>query len=112
MLSVLDQPVIHGVIKSKGCTACHHPHASAHPLQLSNTGNDLCLGCHQEIKRIGNNHPVQGHPVSLKAIDKKAKKDRLSCVSCHTPHASDYPNLLEEEEVMKLCTRCHDKGGK
>jgi len=112
MQSILEQPVIHGAIRSKGCIACHNPHASTHPLQMNNTGNDLCLSCHQAIKQLGNNHPVQGHPVSIKTIDRKTKKERLSCLSCHSPHASENPSLLEEEEVMNLCVRCHDTGRK
>lgn len=112
MQDILSRPVVHGVLKDKGCIACHHPHASSHPRQLTNTGNDLCLGCHESIKRIGNNHPVQGHPVSIKDSSKKARGDKLSCISCHSPHASDFPKLLDEEEVMNLCTRCHTPGGK
>lgn len=107
MLSILSQPFVHGVLDAQGCIACHNPHASSHPLQLKNTGNALCLSCHDSIKRIGNNHPVQGHPVSIKASTNRSRKDRLSCVSCHSPHATDYPNLLDEEDVMTLCSRCH-----
>lgn len=112
MQDTLSQAFVHSVLKEKGCIACHNPHASTHRLQLNNTGNDLCLGCHDAIKRLGNNHPVQGHPVSIKSSNKKDRKDRLSCVSCHSPHATDFPMLIDEEEVMNLCTRCHDKGGK
>lgn len=110
MQSVLSQPVVHTVLRDKGCTACHNAHASSHPLQLTSAGNDLCLSCHDAIKRQGNNHPVLGHPVSIKDSKSRARKDRLSCVSCHSPHASDYPKLIDEEEVMNLCIRCHNTG--
>lgn len=111
MQEVLQQPVIHQVIKDKGCTVCHSPHGSGYPLQLPKTGNDLCYVCHQAIAKQANNHPVQGHPVLIKGMNKR-QRDRLSCISCHSPHASEFPKLLPEEEVVLLCTRCHAMGEK
>ncbi len=105
MQETLQQPVVHQVIKTKGCTACHNPHGSPYPLQLPSPANELCAVCHQEIAKQVNNHPVQGHPVFIKG--RGTQKDKLTCTSCHSPHASAFPKLLPEEEVMMLCTHCH-----
>jgi predicted CXXCH cytochrome family protein len=111
MQKTLQQPVVHQIIKDKGCTACHNPHGSAYPQQLPGTVSNLCSGCHPAIAKQANNHPVQGHPVFIKGVGKETK-DRLTCTSCHSPHASAFPKLLPEEEVMMLCTHCHPMGTK
>ena len=106
MKEVLQETVVHQVIKTKGCTACHHPHGSQYPLQLRDTVNKLCTSCHLAIAKQGDNHPVQGHPVQVKGSGRE-KREKLNCVSCHSPHASAFANLLPEEEMMMLCTHCH-----
>lgn len=105
------KPVIHQIIKTKGCTSCHNPHGSDYPLQLPETINPLCTRCHPAIRKQANNHPVQRHPTFIKAGGRE-KKEKLSCVSCHSPHATDFRNLLPEEDVMMLCTHCHPMGTK
>lgn len=107
----IKKPVIHSIIKTKGCTPCHDPHGGQYPLQMSETVADRCSRCHPAILKQINSHPIQNHPAFVKA-GPKDKKDKLSCVDCHSPHASDFKNLLPEEDIMLLCTHCHPKGTK
>lgn len=107
----IKKPVIHQVIKTKGCTPCHHPHGGKYPLQLPGTINDTCTRCHPAILKQTNNHPVQNHPTLIKARPQD-KKDKLTCVSCHAPHAAGASNLLLEDETIKLCNHCHPRGTK
>ena len=111
MAEELKKPIVHEVIKSKGCTACHPPHGGYYPKLLRDTVNNQCLSCHEAIAKQANNHPVQGHPVFIKGRDQE-KKDTLNCVSCHSPHAAEFPSLLPEAEMMMLCTHCHPMGTK
>jgi predicted CXXCH cytochrome family protein len=30
------------------------------------------------------------------------------CVSCHSPHASEGVNLIDQPSVITLCSQCHD----
>lgn len=107
----LNKPFIHQIIKTKGCTACHNPHGGKYRLQMTETINDNCTRCHPAILKQANNHPVQNHPAFIKA-GPKDRKDKLSCIDCHSPHAADFHNLLPEEEAMMLCTHCHPMGAK
>ncbi len=110
MQEMFKKPFVHQVIRTKGCTGCHHPHGSPYPLQLRHAGNGLCTSCHLAIKKQGDNHPVEGHPVLIKEGCWEAR-EKLNCVSCHSPHASDFAKLLPEEEMMSFCNHCHPKGG-
>jgi predicted CXXCH cytochrome family protein len=59
----------------------------------------------------GLGHPVEGHPVSdiMDPTDISKVKTRLSCLSCHQPHASAKPGLLvkDQEANMAFCDTCH-----
>ena len=103
---MLKNPFVHRAIRNKGCIACHDPHGSMHSLQLIAGLNDLCYKCHPQIYKLKNNHPVQGHPVSA-PVDPSNKQNKLTCVSCHSPHSSEYPYLLPVDDPMMLCSRCH-----
>jgi len=85
----------HGPMASGQCTACHDPHASAHPKLLSRAGNELCLDCHDEL----------GERLSeLKHKHQPAAED---CRGCHLAHGADNKMFLRGK-LPDLCTDCHD----
>jgi predicted CXXCH cytochrome family protein len=52
-------------------------------------------------------HPRPAHPVAGIA-DPLNSGEKLSCLSCHTPHASTQPNLLVSAKGDgNLCSACH-----
>lgn len=106
---MLNKPVVHKAITQKGCTVCHHPHSSPFRLQLRADITQLCYECHPKISKLKNNHPVQGHPVFVKEKS-PSEKYKVTCVSCHSPHSSEYDKLLPQEEMMMLCINCHEIG--
>ena len=61
--------------------------------------------------RFGFGHPVDGHPVSDMPDPKDVTKVRfkLTCMTCHQPHASDKAGLLvkDQENNMAFCDTCH-----
>jgi predicted CXXCH cytochrome family protein len=61
--------------------------------------------------RFGLGHPVEGHPVSdvIDPTNQSKIKTKLSCLSCHQPHASAAPDLLVKDQTnnMVFCDSCH-----
>jgi predicted CXXCH cytochrome family protein len=131
-----NAPVLHGPYKNGQCLVCHDPHSSPFQAQTRAAGNSLCLECHaprrvaaetvslfnfekiskadfeaipktalDPMLRLG--HPCATHPVS-EADDPLHAGERMSCLSCHNPHASTLPNLLVlAKGGGKFCGACH-----
>jgi predicted CXXCH cytochrome family protein len=55
----------------------------------------------------GLGHPVPAHPTQ--ELDPRDKNKKMSCVSCHDPHAGDAKNMLVSEKgsVRAMCHQCH-----
>ena len=131
-----NAPVLHGPYKDGQCLVCHDPHSSPFQAQTRAAGNSLCLECHAprraaaetvslfnfekiskadfeaipkiELDRtLRFGHPCATHPVS-EAGDPLHAGERMSCLSCHSPHASTLPNLLAlEKGGREFCGACH-----
>ncbi len=130
----------HGPYSRGNCVLCHDPHQSEFDKQLRASGNSLCLECHrdrrltdsrvalfktsheltdqefQEIPKIGLDptqtmgHPMGMHKVAELPIPNEPGK-KISCVTCHEPHASEREELVRMVEVNKkridVCDSCH-----
>jgi len=61
--------------------------------------------------RYGKGHPVAGHPVSdvVDPTDVTKIMTKLTCLTCHQPHASAKPDLLvqDQENNAAFCATCH-----
>ena len=129
-------PVLHGPYKSGQCLICHDPHSSEFKGQTRSDANSLCLACHMSKSITGNTagifdleripkadleaiprieldptlrfgHPRPNHPVA-EVADPLNSGEKLSCLSCHTPHASTLPNLLVRAKGSRNpCDTCH-----
>ena len=129
-------PVLHGPYKSGQCLICHDPHSSEFKAQARSAGNSLCLECHapkpaiadtvslfsfqkmsqadfEAIPKIeldptlGFGHPCATHPVA-EVADPLHGGEKMSCLSCHAPHASRLPNLLVlAKGGGDICDACH-----
>lgn len=101
----------HEPADSGRCDKCHNPHASESTFYLRKPAWELCTGCHKD--KIAGMHIVKTfthvmHPThNVKDPSRPGKE--LSCTSCHNPHVSNAPSLLQSESVMGLCGRCHKK---
>jgi predicted CXXCH cytochrome family protein len=86
------------------CTGCHNPHSSDSPkFFLHESGNELCLLCHDELSMEEHRHPVGTVPVHTFPGIKLTEEGETMCSSCHSPHATDTEFLLPE----KGCPACH-----
>jgi len=71
------------------CSDCHTIHGHANP-------QDSCKGCHQEVYaqlQLPSHHPI--------------REGKLTCASCHDPHASTEGQLRTAQRVNDLCFTCH-----
>jgi len=61
--------------------------------------------------RFGLGHPIDYHPVSdvMDPTNQSKILTKLSCLSCHQPHASNGPSLLVKDQSnnMAFCDSCH-----
>jgi predicted CXXCH cytochrome family protein len=101
-------------VKEKGCLTCHNPHGSdsaglmrkvLHAPYQEGCGEchgkggiagvEKCLECHDELgEKLSSIH---GHLTS---------KGPNGCTNCHSPHASDYNNMLRNRQ-SQVCRKCH-----
>lgn len=50
-------------------------------------------------------HPIQNHPVYIRATEKEPE---FNCLSCHVSHASETGLMRWEGSKTELCLECHD----
>jgi DmsE family decaheme c-type cytochrome len=79
------------------CSDCHDPHGTFQDKQLKSTAdqNAICSKCHTETAGPF----VYEHPV--------IKTE--GCTTCHSPHGSPNPRLLNVSNVNTLCLQCHSE---
>jgi predicted CXXCH cytochrome family protein len=85
---------------AENCSTCHEVHSSDNARLL--TADDeikLCLKCHDADK-------THNHPMGKDFKDPRTG-ERLVCSSCHSPHSSDYENILIADKQRGLCILCH-----
>jgi len=130
------EPVLHGPYKEGQCLICHDPHSSEFKAQTRSAANSLCLECHalrptnagtvsiSNLERISKSefeaipkikldptlrfgHPRPSHPVA-EVADPLRMGEKMSCLSCHAPHASTQENLLAlPNDGEEACNACH-----
>ena len=80
------------------CVDCHNPHGSLERAGLRGTARTRnnepgCLNCHADKRGP---FAFEHAPMRLEG-----------CGSCHEPHGSANPRMLNRAEVMNLCLECH-----
>jgi predicted CXXCH cytochrome family protein len=114
------------LLRAKGnllCLECHGPDSAPQPvageplLSIFNGTVKLPDDYYKKNKvailplRFGLGHPVDYHPVSdiMDPTDQSKIKTKLSCLSCHQPHASAQSGLLVKDQTnnMAFCDSCH-----
>jgi predicted CXXCH cytochrome family protein len=79
------------------CSACHQAHQSQNAFLLrGGGGSEHCFTCHADMQ-----HKLASSP----DVHKPATKD---CVTCHSPHATDFVHQLKKSPT-ETCLGCHEK---
>jgi predicted CXXCH cytochrome family protein len=111
---------IHMPVAGGMCLSCHKPHASEHIALLHKEPVNVCLECHEDIKKKPHavaGFSASGHPTGVQAKDTKDIADparpgrKLYCGSCHNPHSSKSRRLFryKADSSFQLCANCHKK---
>ena len=78
------------------CSDCHNPHGTetGHQVRTAAGQFAVCTKCHTDTMGpfVFEHAPV---------------KTDEACLSCHTPHGSTNPRLLQVNNINFLCLRCH-----
>lgn len=91
-----NMPIHHkvneGLVK---CSDCHEVHGTflANNLRSTEDQNQICTKCHTDVRGpfVFEHAPVRAE----------------GCVTCHTPHGSQNPRLLNMPSIATLCNQCH-----
>ncbi len=82
------------------CTTCHAVHTgpgAAGRFQLTNlTVEDTCKTCHKQ--QVAAEYNISHHP---------QREGKMSCASCHNPHGTASPKLINAVNTRELCFKCH-----
>ena len=111
---------VHGALTSgEKCANCHSPHFSSRSSLLLQEKETLCVSCHN--KPMGQPpHEVEDIKHKIENSDYVHPPVEEGCESCHVPHTSAYPHILNNsfpagnyakgtEGQYDLCFNCHDQ---
>lgn len=93
----------HGPFAVRDCAACHAPPVDGKVKLVAPNIEELCNGCHLEIKTLIEKAKYRHNIVSRK---ESLIKSDSSCVECHDAHATNQEYFLKDPEP-ELCERCH-----
>jgi predicted CXXCH cytochrome family protein len=109
--AILKKPLVHAAVTEENCQDCHRPVRDAMPFVSGAKHKfekikvpQVCVDCHEAPKAKHVHSPV-------------ADGD---CMTCHAPHASENPKLLNKSyaagwygepasKAYALCFDCHDE---
>ncbi len=108
-------------VTGDACLNCHTPHGSDLAKLMKAESAKACLSCHDKKIEVGKDRVV----ASLAAVADPSQNKHGpirdgDCSGCHSPHGSQYPQLLSKTypeafyqpfdiEKYGLCFSCHDK---
>ena len=62
------------------------------------------------VDSAGKGHPLIGHPTAGAGDRSSGGKARMTCLSCHQPHAGAHRQMyVQDQRGQALCDRCHAK---
>ncbi|MBI3523132.1 MAG: DmsE family decaheme c-type cytochrome [Betaproteobacteria bacterium] len=79
-----------------GCTSCHKVHTRHDKARDRATQTETCFSCHKEQRTE-----------SLRTSHHPIPEGKISCSSCHNPHGSSGPKMLNTATVNETCYTCH-----
>ena len=88
----IHHKVNEGLVK---CSDCHDAHGTFLPNNQKSTAdqNAICTKCHTDVRG----------PFTFEHAPVRAE----GCTTCHTPHGTQNPRLLNMPSIATLCNQCH-----
>ena len=77
------------------CHSVHHPKSDEFQLKTT-TVTETCNGCHMEVKAAIQR--TSHHPI---------REGLMTCASCHNPHGTMTPKMIQASSVNEQCYGCH-----
>jgi predicted CXXCH cytochrome family protein len=81
------------------CSDCHYPHGGNDMAMLKGNGLEVCAICHENQGKFT-------HPVGPDVPDPRTGR-MITCITCHNPMGTDFPDNLILDGNQKLCEQCH-----
>ena len=85
------------VVDQVGCLNCHTPHASSEAKLMKAPLKQVCNTCHSDTVARQERSLTKHQPI-----------EDGECSTCHAPHSSNNPFILNEGSVINICGQCHD----
>jgi DmsE family decaheme c-type cytochrome len=84
--------------RDTGCISCHSVHSFKSAKAQLKTVRDAetCFTCHKQIR--AKYQRTSHHPV---------REGKMECTSCHNPHDSTQPKMIDAATVNDKCYQCH-----
>ena len=103
--TVLMEKALKGVrcvpVKDRQCFECHIPPHSTQELYFREDSIQTCARCHEAEHKVA-------HPLGKDAIDPRNGQP-ITCITCHSMHASKAEFMLIYDRKRQLCIQCHKK---
>ena len=84
--------------RSVACTTCHNPHpkGAVPKALLAKPQFELCTGCH-----------LQKKAALMRSGHMPMREGKMQCTSCHNPHGTPFPRMLNQVSINQNCYSCH-----
>jgi DmsE family decaheme c-type cytochrome len=79
----------------QSCHSVHSPQGSKAQLKTA-TESELCFSCHKQ--KQSQFFRASHHPI---------REGKMECSSCHNPHGTANPKLIDTADVNEKCYECH-----
>ncbi|OGW37873.1 MAG: hypothetical protein A2Y97_02235 [Nitrospirae bacterium RBG_13_39_12] len=103
--TVLMEKALRGVkcvpVRDRKCFECHIPPHSNNPLYFRADNIKTCAKCHEKEHKVA-------HPQGENVKDPRNGKP-ITCITCHSMHASKAELMLIFDRKRQLCIQCHKK---
>ena len=88
-------------VKDRQCFECHVPLHSPREYYFREDSIQTCARCHSLEHEVA-------HPLGQDAIDPR-NGEPMTCITCHSMHASQAEMMLIYDRQRQLCIQCHKK---
>lgn len=85
-----------------GCATCHSVHGGRNKLLAKKNEDELCLGCHFEVRAAmlkRSKHPMRDSSAPT-------GEGKMACSACHNTHGARSEKLIAAKSINDKCYEC------